>query len=171
MFRNYLKIAWRNLLKQRAFSTINIFGLAAGLTCFLLIALFLADELTFDAFHSKAGSLYRVTESYTTPTGKERTAVSVAFNTSAIVLKELPEVEASSRITTYGRVNVQPEENNNVFYNDYTTADAAFLHLFDFTLLQGNRDALKEPFTVAITDKMAIKLFGRTDVLNKAIIV
>ena len=131
MLKNYFKIAWRNLLKQRAFSCINIFGLAAGLTCFLLIALFLADELTFDGFHTKEASLYRVTESYTTPTGKERTATGVAFNTSAIALKEIPEVEASTRVTTYGRVNVQPVDNKDkVTYNFFSTADAAFLHLF-----------------------------------------
>ncbi|AXY74889.1 ABC transporter permease [Paraflavitalea soli] len=169
MFRNYFKIAWRNLLKHKAFSFINIFGLSAGLTCFLLIALFLVDELTFDGFHTQAGSLYRVVEKFTTATGKERTAGSVSFNTSAIVLKDMPEVAATSRLTTFGRVNVSAENNTTVFYNDYTTANETFFHLFDFPLLQGTREALKEPFTAAVTDKMAMKLFGRQDVLGRTI--
>lgn len=169
MFKNYLKIAWRNLLKHKAFSFINIFGLSAGLTCFLLIALFLADELTFDAFHSKATSLYRIVETSTTSAGKERTATSVNYNSSATVLKDLPEVAGSCRVATFGRVNVGTPENTNVFYDNFTTANETFFQLFDFTLLQGTRDALKEPFTVAVTDKMAIKLFGRQDVLGKAL--
>ncbi len=169
MLKNYFKIAWRNLLKHKSFSFINIFGLSAGLTCFLFIALYLADELTFDGFHSQAGSMYRVVEKYTTATGKERTATAVSYNTSATVLKDLPEVAATTRLTTFGRVNVGTTDNTNVFYNDYTTANETFFRLFDFQLLQGTRDALKEPFTVAVTDKMAMKLFGRQDVLGKTL--
>lgn len=169
MIKNYFKIAWRNLFKQKAFSFINIFGLAAGLTCFLLIALYLTDELTFDAFHSKGGSMYRIQETAINSAGKESTSPAIAYNISEAVRKDLPEVAEICRYGIFGRVNVRNEENTNVFYEDYTTASASFFHVFDFPLLQGNRDALTDPFTVAISDKEALKIFGRTDVLGKTL--
>ena len=60
MFKNYLKIAWRNLIKNRAFSVINITGLAIGLSCFLLIALYVLDELSYDRFYPNANDIYRI---------------------------------------------------------------------------------------------------------------
>lgn len=169
MFRNYLKIAWRNLLKQKAFSFINIFGLSAGLTCFLLIALYLTDELTFDAFHTKAGSLYRVIETSTTPSGKEATATAVAYNVGAAAQKDLPEVAGSCFFTGGSRANVWNDENKNVFYETYRIANASFFELFDFPILQGNRQALSAPHTVVLTEETALKYFGRKDVLGKTI--
>lgn len=62
MLTNYLKIAWRNLMKNKIFSFINIFGLTIGLTSFLLIALYIFDELTFDRFHKNANNIYRIVE-------------------------------------------------------------------------------------------------------------
>lgn len=169
MFTNYLKIAWRNLLKQKAFSFINIFGLSAGLTCFLLIALYLTDELTFDAFHSKAGSLYRVIETSTSAAGKEVTATAVAYNVSTAAQKDLPEVAATCRYTGWGRSNVWNNENTNVFYETYSTANASFFELFDFPILQGNRQALTAPYTVVVTEETALKYFGTKEVLGKTI--
>lgn len=169
MIKNYFKIAWRNLLKQKAFSFINIFGLAAGLTCFLLIALYLTDELTFDAFHSKAGSIYRIQETATNSAGKELSSAAIAYNISEAVRNELPEVAGVCRYGIFGRVNVRNEENTNVFYEELCTASASFFQLFDFPLLQGNRDALTEPFTIALSDKEARKIFGHTDVLGKTL--
>jgi len=60
MFKNYFKIAWRNLLKNKTFSLINIIGLASGLACFILIALYVADELSYDRFNEKASRIYRI---------------------------------------------------------------------------------------------------------------
>ncbi len=169
MIKNYFKIAWRNLLKQKAFSFINIFGLAAGLTCFLLIALYLTDELTFDAFHSKVGSLYRVIETSTSPSGKETTSPGVAYNIASATQRELPEVAGACRFGGFTRTNVWNDENTNVFYESYTMANASFFELFDFPILQGNRQALTAPHTVAVTEETALKYFGRKDVLGKTI--
>ena len=71
MFRNYLKIAFRNLVNNKAFSFINLFGLTAGLVCFWLIGLYIFDELTYDAFHKDAGRMYRVIEHRTSSVEKE----------------------------------------------------------------------------------------------------
>jgi len=80
MLRNYLKIALRNLKKQKVFSFINLFGLTIGLTSFLLIALYLFDELTYDRFHKKADSIYRVIETKTSSQGQESKVAAVAAN-------------------------------------------------------------------------------------------
>jgi len=70
MLKNYIKTAWRNLMKNKIFSFINIFGLTTGLTCFLLIALYVFDELSFDRFHKNADNIYRVIEDRVSPEGK-----------------------------------------------------------------------------------------------------
>lgn len=71
MLKNYFKIAWRTLMKNKVFSFINIFGLTIGLTSFLLIALYIFDELTFDSFQKNANNIYRIIENKTSPEGKE----------------------------------------------------------------------------------------------------
>ena len=169
MLKNYFKIAWRNLLKQKAFSFINIFGLSVGLICFLLIALYLTDELTFDTFHTKAGSLYRVIETSTTPSGKETTATSVAYNVGAAAQKDLPGIAGSCFFSGGGRTNVWNDENKQVFYETFTYATASFFELFDFPVVQGNRQALSAPHSVVVTEETALKYFGRKDVLGKTI--
>lgn len=169
MIKNYFKIAWRNLLKQRAFSFINVFGLAAGLTCFLLIALYITDELTFDAFHTRASHIYRIAETATNADGQESSSPAIAYNISEAVRKDLPEITDVCRYGIFNRVNVRNEENTHVFYEDYITASASFFQLFDFPLLQGNRDALTAPYTIALSDQEALKIFGRTDVLDKTL--
>src|ERR1700750_2373287 len=110
MLRNYFKIAWRNLGKHRIYSFINIFGLTVGLAAFLLIALYIFDELTYDTFHKDANSIYRVVEHKTSAAGKESNVVSVAFNISEKAIKDLPEVEQATRFSMLGRSNISNDE-------------------------------------------------------------
>jgi uncharacterized membrane protein len=79
MIRHYFKIVLRNLWRNKTYSFINIVGLALGLTCFLLIALYVFDELTYDRFHKKAGRIYRVIDEKTSPEGKESKIAAVAY--------------------------------------------------------------------------------------------
>ena len=119
MIKNYLKIAWRNLMKNKIYSFINIFGLTIGLTSFLLIALYVFDELTFDRFHKNADSIYRVIEFKTTPEGKETKTASVPYQLSEKAKSEFPEIKNAARITPLGRANISNPENTNVFYEDF----------------------------------------------------
>src|SRR5215213_8164282 len=152
MFRNYLKLAWRNLKKNRIYSFINIFGLTAGLAAFLLIALYIFDELTYDRFHKNGGSIYRVLENKTSASGKESKVVSVAYNIAERSKKDFPEVANATRFSMLGRVNVRNEENTNVFYESYFIADEPFLQVFGFSVLQGDViTALKAPNSVVIS--------------------
>ena len=170
MLQNHFKIAWRNLVKNKVFSFINIFGLTVGLTSFLLIALYIFDEFTFDSFHTNADNVYRVIENKTSAEGTETKSAGAGFQLSQRAITDFPEVKEAVRIITFGRVNVSTTENTNVFYEDFTISNPGFLTLFDFTLLQGDRNtALIQPHSVIITEETAQKLFNTTKVLNKVI--
>jgi putative ABC transport system permease protein len=149
MFKSYFKTAWRSLTKNTLFSFINIFGLTVGLTSFLLIALYVFDEFTFDAFHKNANNIYRVVEDETTPEGKETKSAGAGYQISQKTVADLPEIKDAARFITFSRLNVSNAENNNVFYEDFTVANPGFLTVFDFKLLQGDRNtALTQPHTV-----------------------
>ncbi|HEX6180852.1 MAG TPA: ABC transporter permease, partial [Chitinophagaceae bacterium] len=170
MFTNYLKIAWRNMRKNSIYSFINIFGLTAGLTAFLLIALYIFDELTYDSFHQNADSIYRVIEHRTSAAGKESNVVSIAFNLSEKAEKDFPEIEYAGRFSALGRLNVMNNENTNVFLETFFISDESFTKILSFPTLQGNlATALIEPYSVIVTEETAMKYFGKKDVLGKSI--
>lgn len=168
MFLNHFKLAWRNLRKNRVYSFINIFGLTVGLSCFLLISLYIFDELTFDQFHKNAGSIYRVIDNRTTASGKETKIVSSAFNISEQGKKDFPEIANAARFSMFGRVNVYNEAHTQAFYEFFNIGDEQFFNVFSFPVIGGNTaSALKEPRSVVLTEESAMKLFGRTDIVGK----
>lgn len=170
MFTNYFKIAWRNIRKNKVYSFINIFGLAAGLVCFLLIALYIFDELTYDRFHKDSSSIYRVVETMTTKAGKETKIVSINYNVSETGKKQFPEIMAATRFSVFGRVNVYPGNQQQAFYELYSISDEAFTEVFDFPVVDGNpKNALSKPYTVILNDETAIRYFGKKDVAGKTI--
>ncbi|WP_166437249.1 FtsX-like permease family protein [Niastella caeni] len=165
-----MKIAFRNLFNNKAYSLINLFGLTTGLICFWLIGLYIFDELTFDSFHKDAGRIYRIIEHKTSATGKESKIAGVAWNISDRIKKEFPAVDNACRLTVFGRSPIINDENRNTFYEDYYAADAAFLNVLDFPMVQGDRTtALKAPYTVVVSDEMALKLFGSKNIVGKVI--
>jgi putative ABC transport system permease protein len=126
MLRNYFKIAWRNLMKNKTFSFINIFGLTIGLTSFLLIALYVFDELTFDKFHKNADRIYRVVESRTTTEGKHTKTAGTAYQISERGKSEIPGITDAVRLLALRRANISTLENANVFYEDFWITNSAF---------------------------------------------
>ena len=170
MLKNYFKIAWRNLLKNKVFSFINIFGLTIGLTSFLLIVLYIFDELTFDRFHKNTSNIYRVVQSATTAEGTHTKTAGAAYQLSERAKADFPEVKDAVRIFVSGRTNVSTLENTNVYYENFTIANSGFLNVFSFPLLQGDRkSALNAPHSVIITEETAKKLFNTTYALGKVI--
>ena len=158
------------MVKNKTFSFINVFGLTIGLTSFLLIALYVFDELTFDRFHKNAPNIYRIIESRTTPEGNATKTAAVAYQVSEKGKSDFPEIKNTARILALGRANISTLENTNVFYEDFLIANAGFLSTFNFKLLQGDRNtALTEPHSVIITEETAKKLFGTADVIGKSI--
>lgn len=170
MIRNYFKIAWRNLMRHKVFSFINIFGLMVGLTSFLLIALYIFDELTFDSFHTQAAHIYRVVNKKVSTEGKESKVASVAYQISETGKTTFPEIKKIARYTGVGRTNVGTQENTNVFYEDFYIASSDFLEVLDFDLVSGDRKAaLTAPFSVVLTEESARKYFNTTNAIGKFI--
>lgn len=166
MIRNYIKVALRNLLRQKGFSFINIFGLALGISCTALIGMWVNDELSYDKFHQDYDRIYRITA--TLPELKVHAAVTSAPLALAIK-NEIPEVDEAVRISGLNRDLIQVgdvkfEEKGVIF------ADSNFFRVFTFPFIKGNREqALQNPEGIVITEKMAMKYFGSTDVLEKTI--
>ncbi|MEP7376968.1 MAG: ABC transporter permease [Chitinophagaceae bacterium] len=170
MIKNYFKIAFRNLWKNKTYSIINILGLTLGLVCFLLIALYVFDEMTFDGFHKSADNIYRLIDNRTTPEGTQTRIAGAGYQVSEKVKTDLPGVKDAVRLLTFGRANVAAVENTNVFYEPFRIGNPAFLTMFDFPLLRGDRKtALTDPHSVIITEETAQKFFKTNDVLGKAL--
>jgi len=170
MLQNHFKTAWRNLTKNKTFSFINVLGLTVGLTSFLLIALYIFDELTFDRSHKNAASTYRLISKRTFEEGKQVKIPGAGYLVSEKMKTDFPEVKNIARVDGWGRVNVWTLENTNVYYDEFTLASEGFLKVFDFPLTQGDRNtALSAPHSVIITEETAKKLFASTDVLGKSI--
>lgn len=172
MFKNYFKIAFRNLRKNKVYSFINIAGLTIGLTSFLLIALYIFDELTFDRFHKNADHTYRLIEHKISPEGKETKVAAVAYNLSSQAKTVLPELVDAARFSMFGRSNVSNNENDKVFYEDFYLADESFFKVFSFKVVDGDaKTALQNPNSVVITEETAKKIFGTSSAVGKTLSV
>lgn len=170
MLKHYFKIVFRNLWRNKTYSFINIFGLTLGLVCFLLIALYVFDELTYDSFHQNANNIYRVVETKVSPQGKESKIGAVAYKISEQSPIQVPEVKKAARFSAFGRSNVSDPSSTNVFYEMFNLANQDFLNVFDFKLLEGDKaTALTAPRSVIITEESARKIYGVSSVLGKTL--
>jgi putative ABC transport system permease protein len=169
MFKNYLKIAWRNLSKNKTYSIINIAGLAIGLSCFLLIVLYVTDELNFDRYNTKAGRIYRINSDLSFG-GSDMHLPVTSDMMGQLLKKDYPEVEEYTRI--YASSGPKLVKKNNEFINEPRVAhvDSTFFSVFTLPTIKGDtKTALNEPNTVVLTRSAAMKYFGSTDILNKTI--
>lgn len=169
MIGNYYKTGWRNLWRSKLHSTLNITGLTMGIACFLLIGLYVFDELTFDQGHEKAPHIYRVVE-HKNDKGEVTTVAAAGFKLSDEAKNQIPEVESTTRMQRHGRANLVDPENPVPFQETVTVADENFFRIFDFPLIVGDRNTvLKEPASIVINEELAMRVFGRTDVIGKSL--
>lgn len=170
MFRNYFKTSWRNLWRNPLYATLNIAGLTFGISCFLLIGLYLFDEVTFDQHHSKTDRIYRVIE-HKNVNGEATTVAAAGYRLAEESKKAIAEVENTTRVQRIGRANLlTPENPVNFFQETITVSDEHLFQIFDFPLLTGNKKtALQEPNSIVINENLAMRLFNRTDVLGKTL--
>lgn len=169
MIKNYFKTALRNLWRHKLYTTLNIAGLTFGISCFLLIGLYLFDELTFDQQHSKAARIYRVVE-HKNVSGEVTTIAGASYKLAEESKKTIAEVENTTRVQRIGRANLINPENPVNFQETITVADEQFLKIFDFPLLAGDKKtALQEPNSIIINEDLAKRLFNKTDVLGKSL--
>jgi putative ABC transport system permease protein len=171
MFKNFFKIALRNLLKSRIYSFINIFGLAVGLTCFTLIYIFIKNELNYDTFHEKGDRIYRPVEIQRHPgVGEQHVAVTMGPLASALK-EEFPEIIESCRIMPGGNMFFQLGGRG--FYEENVSfADPEVFQVFTIPFIKGeNKNLLKDPNTMVISEEIAKKFFGDDDPVGKSISV
>lgn len=169
MLRNYLKIAWRTLSRHKLYTALNVAGLTFGITCFLLIGLYLFDELTFDQQHSKASRIYRAIQHRKTPT-EDLTIAAASYKVSEESKKQISEIENTARIARSGRANLTNPENKHVFVETIACGNAGLMELFDFPTVDGDsRSALKEPNSIILVEELAMQLFGTTQVVGKMV--
>ena len=168
MLRNYFKIAWRNLLKHKSHSAINIVGLAVGMASFLLILFYVQDESSFDKFHDDYQEIYRVTEVNSSENGETKLANTYSGIGPALQ-SDFPEVESFVRLYI-SEVAVSDGATKKFMESSFTYADSSFWEIFNFKLLEGNPEtALSDPFSVVLTESMATKYFGEAEAMGKVL--
>ncbi len=169
MFRNYLIVGIRNLLRHKGYSSINVLGLAIGIACCILILLYVQDELSYDRYHEKSDRIYRLVESATIA-GRPIEAAVTPPPWAPVMAEEFPEIEQITRLKPPGsRWLIRYEENR--FYERYFVfADSSVFDIFTIPLVQGNaKTALAEPGAVVLSESMAAKYFGDENPVGKVI--
>ncbi len=161
MFRNYFKVAYRNLIRNKLYTIISVFGLGIGIACCMLIYLYVSHEFSFDRFHADADNIYRIihfeSETGEFPEGTEATAGILQPSIDGV----FPEIVRSTRISAASMVVTRGEKS---FTELVLHVDPGFFQMFSFPLLQGNpKSVLDNPGSVVITPEMAQKYFGDKD--------
>ena len=169
MLKNYLRVALRNLSKNKAFSFINIVGLAVGMAACLLILQYVRYELSYDKFNAKGDRLYRINQDRYTH-GKLSTQWAAGASAAGPVFKEtFPEIEEFVKLLNTGQQLVSYKEQKLVIKEDYLVS-ASFFKMFSYQLLQGDpHTALMEPSSVVISETIAKNLFRGTDPMGQTV--
>ncbi len=170
MLKNYFKIAWRNLLKNKMNTAINIIGLSIGMGCCILIVMYVLDEKSYDKHWANGDRIYRVALERKYPDRAARYAI-IPQSYASVMKRDLPGVEESVRLFSFGGGPVVMKYEGRVFEErNVLSADSTFFEVFRVPLLRGNPDqVLNRPDTVVITERTAIRLFGKTNPLGKVI--
>ncbi len=171
MLQNYIKIAFRNLLKSKGYSAINIFGLAIGIASCLLIVQHLRHELSYDAHHDELGQLYRIGSTFKIGDKETKTATSPSPLAWAMV-QDYPEVKEAARVLVAPNTTeyLIKYENQSYFEQNGLLADSTFFRLFKFDFVEGDPvNSLNEPYHVVVSIQMAEKLFGEAKALDRTI--
>ncbi|MFC2158553.1 ABC transporter permease, partial [Acidobacteriota bacterium] len=173
MFKNYIKIAFRNIIKHKAYSLINILGFALGISCFLLIMFYVIDEFSYDTFHSQADRIYRVAEKYT-QSGKVQLIANSSSPWGPAMAEDFPEVLNSVRlmppVTQY--VVSNPEKNLHFYERRFVFSDPTIFDVFDFELIEGDlQSVLSKPGQLVLTESTARKYFDRENPIGKTLML
>jgi putative ABC transport system permease protein len=171
MFKNFIKITLRNIRRHKGYSFINISGLAVGMACFILIALYIQKEFSFDTFHDKADRIYRILEERPSTLGMEDNVFCTTVAPLApTLLDEFAEVSHATRIHSFYNEDFLFVYDKKSFYEKGLLADKYFFDVFSFRLIEGNpQSALAEPLSLIISEKLAAKYFGHDKALGKTI--
>lgn len=168
MFKNYLIVAFRSILRNKGFTFINVFGLAVGMACCIILFLFVQYESSFDKFHDKADQIYRVISQNEDDGGVDRFVMTPAPLAPAL-LQDFPEVQKAVRFS-YGGLEVTHRGLR--FYERAFFADSEVFDMFNFPLIKGDpQTALNDPYALLISERMADKYFPGEEPVGKSLIL
>ena len=167
MLRNYIKIALRNLFRNKLYSSINLLGLAIGMAACLMIFLWVQDELSYDRFHQNAGRIYRVERSYNFRDMHGQAPVTSGPYGPAMI-RDYPEIENFVRLDI-GELSVK--DHRNIFRKKRLIfADNSVFEIFNFRLEAGDpQTALIKPNSIVLTRENALKYLGTEDAIGKSL--
>jgi putative ABC transport system permease protein len=168
MIKNYLKIAWRNLVNNKVYSAINILGLAAGMAVALIIALWVFNEYSYDRFLPNYQQLYQVELNFSSQHDGEHTQTSLALPLVEVLRKEVPGIKYVAEADYLGWMNHDLLVGNKKLYLQGGATHPDFLKIFQYPFVKGNaKSALSDMYSIVLTESTAKALFGDTDPMNK----
>lgn len=173
MFKNYIKIAWRNAIRQKQFTILNILGLTIGISTCLIIGLYVNSELTYDVFHDKADRVYRINQSNIWGDFNELSS-NTGPNVAIALREDISEFEQVTRLMNIGPQTTSykgDEEKIKSFKEGrFAAAEENFFDVFSFKMEKGDpKTALKDPMSVVMTHETAERYFGQEDAMGKSI--
>jgi putative ABC transport system permease protein len=168
MFKNYIKIAFRNIRRHKGFSFINIIGLAVGMACVFTIMLWVHYELSFDRYNVNAERIFRVaSESHEHP--PPVTVVVTPPPMAQALEQEIPDIARSARLSRGGGKKLLSVKDKD-FYESFYAVDPGFFEIFTFDFVEGNAGtAFDDPYSLVLSENMARKFFGNQDPIGKVI--
>jgi putative ABC transport system permease protein len=169
MIRNYLKLAWRTLLKNKTYSLIIISGLALGYAACIMIYLHVSDELSYDRYHQDSDRIYRVVKDFMNDDGSVLPDATTPPALAYVIKQEIPEVEEATKLIPGWGSKFLVRNGDKVFYEEGRfRADSGILKVFTFEFLEGDAvSALSKPNNVIITQTLATKYFGEESPIGK----
>ncbi len=169
MLKNYIKVAFRNIKKYKAYSFINLAGLAVGMSACILILLWVQNELSFNRFHEKADQIFRAVEHERMSDGRALSYPLFPTGFGPALKKDYPQVLETARLRRY-RGRIVRVGDISFYENDFAFADPELLEIFTFPLLRGNKDTvLSDPSSLILTEEMAKKYFGEKDPIGQVV--
>ncbi len=171
MFKNYCKIALRNITKNKGYSFINVFGLAIGIASFILISIYVLYELSYDRYHNNAGQIFRAAQVLKEGHAHEGNNLfaGTPMPLAPLLKEKFPEVINVTRFTR--EINVRLKiENREFFEEELFYTDPDMFNVFSFKFISGDKQtALENPFSLVLSRNAAVKYFGSTDVIGKTV--
>jgi len=171
MIKHYFKIAFRNLLKHKSTSFINIFGLAIGMACCLLIMLFVKDEFSYDRFHQESGNIYRIVKDFVNDDGTRLPDATTPPALAPAMQKDIPEIASVTRIFPgWGRKFLFQYAGKKFLEEKIYRIDSSFFDVFTFPFIRGNpKSSFKELNSILLTESSSRKYFGDEESIGKVI--